>query len=480
MKRRDFLRNALGTSAMLGLGGAGLTPRLANALTAVGSQRTLVNVMLLGGADLRFLFVPEPGNAYADKFWEARSDIYRDSAQNQAKYGAYSDAWSDLYLPTKDPNGASFGIHKNAAWLKDQFDQGNVAIISNVLGSDNRRHDQSQLIVNSGDVNASQYVYDRDGWGGRLTYAINSANAVSVTRDISVFCNGIDPQNRNARVVHANDTRNFGLSNGNDNPASDSSRLARSLKGYYAAKRQQVARKPADWPYRKFLQHEEGLRRFGDSFNARLETVSPIQPASLQALYTGGSGNTLNNSNFGLQCANIYDGVLGADLFQMRVASMEYTGWDTHNQEKNRFETNIEDIFGAGKGLDTLTRELEPLGTNNDLVYVFTTDFGRQLRVNGDYGTDHGRGNYMILVGRGVNGGVYGEMFPESEITGMAGQTRFDQQGADIEGLTSFEHVLSQVCDWVAPNSGVQVFPDTLSGTPMIETGVNLDSLFLA
>ncbi len=232
----------------------------------------------------------------------------------------------------------------------------------------------------------------------------------------------------------------------------------------------------ADWPYHKFLQHEEGLRKFGDAFNARLDAVSPIQPDSLQALYTGGT--SLNSSNFGLQCANIYDGLLGADLFQMRVASMEYTGWDTHNQLKNRFEANIEDIFGAGKGLETLTKELEPLGANDDLVYVFTTDFGRQLRVNGDYGTDHGRGNYMILVGRGVNGGVYGEMFPKSEITDMGGQTRYDQQGADIEGLTSFEHVLAQVCDWVAPNSGAQVFPSLATSAPMIETGVSLDTLF--
>ncbi len=419
-------------------------------------------------------------NAYADKFWEARSDIYRSNAQAQAKYPGYDSVWTDLYQQTVDANGATFGIHKKAAWLKQQFDQGNVAIVSNVLGSDNRRHDQSQLIVNSGDVNASQYVYDRDGWGGRLAYAINSANAVSVTRDISVFCNGIDPQNRNAKVVHANDTRSFGLSNGNANPASDSSKLARSLKGYYAAKRRQVARKSADWPYHKFLQHEAGLRKFGDAFNTRLQTVSPVQPASLQALHTAGSGNTLNSSNFGLQCANIYDGVLGADLFQMRMASMEYTGWDTHNQEQSRFEANIEDIFGTGKGLDTLTQELEPLGANDDLVYVFSTDFGRQLRANGDYGTDHGRGNYMILVGRGVNGGVYGEMFPDSEITGSAGQTRFDQQGADIEGLTSFEHVLSRVCDWVAPSTGAQVFPGVASAAPMVETGVNLDLLFLA
>ncbi|MDJ0806679.1 MAG: DUF1501 domain-containing protein [Gammaproteobacteria bacterium] len=480
MKRRDFLRNALGTSALLGLGTASLAPRLANAFVPVGFQKTLINVMLLGGADLRYLFVPEPGSAYANKFWEARNAIYRSNAQNQLKYQTYGDVWNDLYLPTTDANGHRFGIHKRAGWLKQQFDQGHVAVISNVLGSDNRRHDQSQLIVNSGDMQASQYVYDRDGWGGRLAYAISNANAVSVTRDISVFCNGIESGNRNAKVVHANDTRNFGLSNGNANPNSANSKLARALKAYYAAKQRQVAKKRADWPYHKFLQHEAGLRRFGDDFNTRLQTVSPVQPASLQALYTAGSGNMLNSSSFGLQCANIYDSFIGADLFDMRIASMEYTGWDTHNQQKTRFETNIEDIFGTGKGLETLTQELEPLGVNADLVYTFNTDFGRQLRANGDYGTDHGRGNYMILLGRGVNGGVYGEMFPESEISGIAGQTRFDQQGADIEGLTAFDQVLGRVCDWVAPNTGAQVFPDTASGLPMVETGVDLNALFLA
>jgi len=467
---------------MLGMG-VGLIPRLFNAGvqagTASGFQRTLINVMLLGGADLRHLFVPDPGSPYAAKFWEARSDIYRDNTKNRAKYATYEDVWADLYLQTTAPLGTSFGIHKNAAWLKVQFDLGNVAIVSNVLGSDNRRHDQSQLIANSGDKNASQYIIDRDGWGGRLAYAINSANAVSVTKDISVFCNGVDPANRNAKVVHARDTRNFGLSSGNTDLTSANSAMARALKAYYTAKRRQVAKKRTDWPYHKFLQHEEGLRKFGDTFNARLDAVSPTQPASLRALYTPGSGNTLNSPYFGLQCANIYDGFLGADLFQMRIASAEYTDWDTHREQKRRFESNIEDLFGTGRGLNTLTQALEPLGANDALVYLFTTDFGRQLRANGDYGTDHGRGNYMILVGRGVNGGVYGEMFPESEIAEIDGKTRFDQQGADIEGRTSFEHVLTEVCDWVSPGSGAQVFPDTQAGLPMIEFGVNLDSLFI-
>jgi hypothetical protein len=124
-----------------------------------------------------------------------------------------------------------------------------------------------------------------------------------------------------------------------------------------------------------------------------------------------------------------------------------------------------------------LTQELELLpGAVDNVTYTFNTDFGRQLRANGDYGTDHGSGNYLIVVGRGVGGGVYGEMFPASEIEGGAEGTRFDQQGADIEGRTSIERVLSAACDWVAPGTGSLVFPD--AATSALESGVNLDGLF--
>jgi uncharacterized protein (DUF1501 family) len=478
MKRRDFLKYSIYTSMMTG-GAAALLPGTASAQAVPYTPygRTLVHVMLLGGADLRFLFVPDPGTQpeYAAKFWEARQSIYQYNAANTALFPDYATVFSGQYLPASD-GVSSFGINNNAAWLKAQFDLGNVAIVANVLGSANRRHDHSQLIVHTGDVQASQYVYDREGWGGRLAYGMNAAKAVAVSNDISIFCNGIDPANRNARVVHAKDTRNFGFSAGDGDPVSDASVMARALKSYYAQK--QLETHPVNWPYNKFLQHEQALRDSGDAFNARLAQVAPIQPAALAALYTAGSGNTLNSSNFGQQCANVYDSFLGADLFQQRIVSMEYTSWDTHRLEKNAFELNIGDIFGVGKGLDTLTAELEQLGANDDIVYVFNTDFGRQIRANGDFGTDHGRGNYTILVGRSVNGGVYGEMFPASEIQGAAGSTRFDQQGADIEGRTSFERVLSAACDWTEAGTGAQVFPN--AATSLLEPGVDLTGLLNA
>jgi uncharacterized protein (DUF1501 family) len=485
MQRRDFLKLSL-YSALL----AGSATQLARAQMGGGSYgRTLINVMLLGGADLRHLFIPDPATQpeYAAKFWEARQSIYQSTAANAALYPDYpslfnaADPAAGLYRIINDPvSGVSFGVHNAAGWLIGQFEAGNAAIIANTVGSDNRRHDHSQLIVNAGDVGASQYVYDRDGWGGRLAHSMTTGNVVSVSRDISVFCNGTDPANRNAKVVHAKDTRNFGLSRGDADPLTDNSVTARALKSYYAAKRSESVQRPAAWPYRKFLQHEASVRTFGDALEARLAAVSPQQPPALAALHTAGSANILNDDNFGLQCANVYDSYLAADLFEQRIVSMEYTGWDTHNNEKARFESNINDVFGSGRGLATLYDELTLLGPAviGDTVFAFNTDFGRQLRANGDAGTDHGTGNYMILVGANVAGRLHGEMFPAAEIQGAAGDTRYDQQGADIQGLTSFERVLAPICDWVQPGTGMQVFP-SMASTPL-EPGVDLVGMLSA
>jgi hypothetical protein len=348
--------------------------------------------------------------------------------------------------------------------------------VSNVRGSENRDHSHSKLIINTGDPNAMPGVYSRDGWGGRLAYAIGNANSVAMTNDISIFCSGIDPFDRNAKVIHAQNTRNFGLSSGTGSRGSASWALAWALKGYYAQKQLAVHEKPEDWPYRKFLNHEKRLRELGDAFKARLDEVAPQRPSSLRALYAAPYGIRLNIPYFGLQCANIYDSVLGADLLRLRIASLEYPSWDTHVQQKKRFESYIEDIFGVGKGLDTLTQENELLGINDQIVYVFTTDFGRQLRANGHEGTDHGSGNYMILIGQGINGGVYGEMFPASEIQNDNGSTRYDQIGGDIEGRTSFERVLAEVCNWVEPGTGEIVFPN--AAMSQLENGVDLGTLF--
>jgi uncharacterized protein (DUF1501 family) len=467
MKRREFLKTAACSAVSMGLfGHAG--PR--SAFAAVTPQRTLVNTMLVGGADMRYLFVPSPGSAYADTFWNARQSIY--NGDGAPTYTTYDQAWADLYLPTDSGTGI-FGIHKNAAWLKQQFDLGNAAIIANVRGSTNRRHDHSQLIMHAGDPGAGQFELDRAGWGGRLVEAMGNSRSVAVSKDISVFVKGTDAANRNAQVVHARDTRNFALSSGDGVPDSVDSAMARALKNYYTRRRVESVNKPVDWPYWKFLQHEQAVRNFGTALDARLQALAPQQPTSLQALYSG--AGSLSRASFGQQLASLYDSFLAADLFQMRVAYLDYASWDSHKSQRALVDPQWHDLFGTGRGLDTLNAELAALpGVLDNTVFVFTTDFGRQLNANGDFGTDHGRGNYMVLVGKPVRGGVYGDMFPDSEIPLYA------DHHADIEGLTDFQLVMAEMCEWMQPGSGPVVLPNTAPGGVAlpVENGVQLNTLF--
>ena len=104
-------------------------------------------------------------------------------------------------------------------------------------------------------------------------------------------------------------------------------------------------------------------------------------------------------------------------------------------------------------------------------MFVFSGEFGRQLKANGGLGTDHGRGNTVLLVGMPVNGGIYGDMFPEAELD------RLDQPTPDIEGRTDVDALFAELADWAVPGSSSGVFPGLQDAR--IESGVNLASLFV-
>lgn len=495
MDRRDFLKRTIYTASMMGAALYFTLPASkAFASSAALTNRVLVNVMLLGGADLRFLLVPEPGTPYADKFWEKRKSLY----VSDTLYPSYQACFDDLY-DSVESHGTVFGIHKKAGWLKDQFDDSNVAIVANVYGSTNRRHDHSQLIVNTGDPFADQYNYDREGWGGRFSASVNSvsgadANAVAVSRAVPIFCKGLNSANRLEKVVHVRNARNFALPMGDTNVDSKKSVLGRALKMYYGGRRPEIevmienGELPVDWPYRKFFDHENSIRSYGDMLETRLQEVKPNRHVLIRRLSSASYKDyNLNSKYFGMQLANLYDCMFVADILQLRTAYMEYGSWDHHRRLKYYFERNLEDVFGRTNGTSTggfhnLTAALDSdvPGANENIVYVFSSDFGRQLVANGDSGTDHGIGSYSIVVGRGVIGGVYGEMFPQSEIADLGdGTTRFDKQGADIEGRTSFEHILGATCDWVEEGTSSFVFPALNSVTqPPLEQGVDPATLF--
>jgi hypothetical protein len=231
----------------------------------------------------------------------------------------------------------------------------------------------------------------------------------------------------------------------------------RALHAYYMRRGPEIdMEKPADWPYRKFFQHHDAIMAFGGQIQNRLDFY-PL-PAELDAL-------TLADSGFALQCKNLYDCCQTSDILNFRLIEMHYSGFDSHADEQTSLNTKLQDILGAGGGLDTMTTRIAADMPNaiGNLTFLFSSDFGRQLMSNGTAGTDHGTGTYSILIGDQVRGGAYGDMFPLRESLpdpdDSLDRSPFELHGKDIAGLTSFERVYAQACDWVSPGAGDAVFP---------------------
>jgi len=462
--RRQFLQRLVAGSAALA--GSSLLP-MGGAHAASSIPRTLVNLMLYGGADLRFAFAPDPLSAdpaYIEQYWQAR----------RALYGSYSD-YASLYAGefTTVGNPLSFGLHNSCGWLIQQFQQGNAAIAANTYGSLNRRHDHSQLIIESGDLQASRSSIDRDGWGGRMVENIGGQpNVLELSNEVQTFCNGSNPRFRLAQVIHAQNTRDMGAPRPSANGNSSDDNLIRAISAYYRARGQEIAiEKPDNWPFRKFFQHYASITEFDAALVAQLENI-PI-PNALQSL-------DANSSSFEQQCRNLFDACQVPDILNYRVMSMSYGGWDTHTNEYDGIVSNLSGMLGSNGGLATVTAELSAQA-NDNLVFHLTSDFGRQLAANGANGTDHGRGSYTIMIGKPLRGGTYGEMFPAREALpdpyDSQGRSPFQIPGRDIEGRTSLEHIWTEHANWLQPGIAAQVFPNT--GSSPIESAVSFSNLYV-
>ena len=453
----------LASGALYTAGGLPFLGRMAQAegFAPLG-QRVLVNIMLEGGPDLRHLFPPAYNSnpsSYGFRYWEARASSHA-IAQSSS---AYLTRWQNNYFPITS-GATNFGILNSCGWLKRMWDAGNVAIVCNMVGATTRDHAHCQLVMDQGNRSSGPNDFNRSGWGGQLAY-YSGGNVLALTRTPRRFCYGpdfSDPEDHDdANLIALRDTRNASLFKVQAAETGTSRAvLARSLAAYYEAQRRSMD--PVS-PYFRFLDMESKVRDFGEQLEARLASVS--WPSGIWNLTLG----NLNSLYLGKQIQNLYDSLAANDILALRVASLEYGSWDSHKDQASFIEPKLSDLFGDNKALDTLYTTL-PAGTTDNLVMVLAGEFGRQLKANGGNGTDHGKGNIMLVIGDSVNGGIYGNMFPEEELA------RLDTPGADINGLTEFDHVFGAVCDWISPGSGNTVFP--MRGSAAIEAGVNFAGLF--
>ena len=84
----------------------------------------------------------------------------------------------------------------------------------------------------------------------------------------------------------------------------------------------------------------------------------------------------------------------------LEAASMDLNGWDSHFTQETAITGLIQRL---ARGLSAFRTDLGSRMATTSVVVM--TEFGRTIQENSAFGTDHGRGSSMFVLGGGVQGG---------------------------------------------------------------------------
>lgn len=84
----------------------------------------------------------------------------------------------------------------------------------------------------------------------------------------------------------------------------------------------------------------------------------------------------------------------------LEAASIDLSGWDSHFGQSTVMDPRMVQL---AKGLNAFCTDLGPDLDHTTVVVM--TEFGRRVAENSAFGTDHGRGGVMFVLGGGVKGG---------------------------------------------------------------------------
>ncbi|MEM9480342.1 MAG: DUF1501 domain-containing protein [Verrucomicrobiota bacterium] len=450
--RRDYLGMTKGACAGVGLTAMSNTLLHQKLLAAVSSTsdpsdyKALVCVFLYGGNDGWNTFLPAPSGAPVDDFF---SNYTRDR-------GAVAIAGEDI-LPVRTPIPGvteQFGFHPELSFFRDQFEAGDMAVVSNV----------GTLIE---PVTAAQYLDRRNnpiplppqlfshsdqqmqwqtslpgqnstsGWGGRLGDAAREFNAgASVSISVSVGRSNI--------FAVGNQISRLDLSGG-------VASLTSSGPGgmLQAAEDIRNLSKPHlfEKEFAKLVNNAVGAEAILDSV-----IVSPAPTGTPGALFQARPGDTLFQ-----QLRSVTQMLAARDELNLKrqIFFVSYPGFDSHGTQLTSQANRLEAVNAA---LSTFWAELTALGLTDQVTTFTVTDFGRSFAANQN-GTDHAWGNNSFVMGGDVNGGrVFGEI-PDFELGGQfdVGRGRFvpsvssDQYAAT---LAKWFGVAESDLSTVVPNIG--------------------------
>jgi uncharacterized protein (DUF1501 family) len=118
-----------------------------------------------------------------------------------------------------------------------------------------------------------------------------------------------------------------------------------------------------------------------------------------------------------------------------QVAVLEMGGWDSHTNQAAERGATSNNLRALDAALAALREGLQPARLWSRTVVLVATEFGREVAVNGNLGTDHGSGGAAFVLGGAVHGGRVLADWP-----GLAKKDRFE--GRDLRITTDLRAVM--------------------------------------
>jgi uncharacterized protein (DUF1501 family) len=413
LTRRTFLAGA-GAATLTGLAAPSLFPRYAFATpTDPGAGDVLVLVFLRGGADGLSMVVPFSDEA---GYGSLRGPV----AVPPPGTGPAGAACLDLAgTHPHELGGHTFGFHPamagtpaapedpeavGAGGLKAIWDAGHLAVV-HAVGFDGSSTSRSHFDAQDHWDRASGSPAVRTGWLARHLAAIDPPEG-----DIAALAWGTNVQQslvRHPSVASASSLAALGLDG-----FRDEGRATAALRGLYPAG------------------SDDLILAQGAATLGVIDVVAqadPLQHDPGPGLYP----STALGSGLKQIAMMIRAGV------GLRVACIDAGGWDLHNAMGTSGAGAMRSqVLGLADALHAFHQDLSSDGAVDEVTTVALSEFGRTIGVNGNGGTDHGRGNALFLMGGHVVPGLHGD-YPSGPLA--------DGSLGDLEVGTDFRTVLTEL-----------------------------------
>lgn len=343
---------------------------------------------------------------------------------------AYYTARPHLAIPRPDstsPNKAInlngfFGLSPAMQPLKAMYDAGDLLVV-HATGSndDTRSHFDAQHFMEAGDYDKRLWT----GWLGRHLATINPVNANSLLRGVALTYG--------MPLTLAGAPRTLPLSN---------------LTDYNFGGMDETAAARRQWMGDTYGAADAALKNAAEN---TLRTYDLLKDLNIQG-YVPAGGATYGEDDFAwsMKAAAAF---IRHDV-GVEALHVDFGGWDTHEYQGPVDGQMAYNMGLLADGLRAFYTDIQAAGYINRVIVVVMSEFGRVVAENGSYGTDHGHGGAIWLIGGAVRGGrVYTNGWP-----GLSpGQL---WEGQDLAITTDYRDVLAEVVQKRLGNTQLtQIFP---------------------